>query len=178
MCCVRRLGDKCAVSEQHAVRNRHGFARELLVIASGKCQGRRGQGAKFGREPRLGTGARMTQRVRESARVTTARRALARVIGQRREHWLGQPFVKERLGPNGLNSICQVVVTTSPFATLGWILDASRRAEQHETSKSLSVTQREMQRHTRTVGIATEHERLLGKGVREQISRLGERRTN
>lgn len=178
MCCVRRIGDECAVSEQHAVRNRRGLARELFVIASSKCQGRRAQGGKFGREPRLGTGARRTQRVRESARITTTRRALARVIGQRREHWLGQPFVKERLGPDGLNPVRQVVVTLSPIAALAGIPDASRRTEQNETSKSFGVYQREVQRDPRTVGIATEHEGFLGKNSREQISRLGERRTN
>lgn len=163
------VADEGARSVGRTARYRRRLEGELGVVSTGDREHGYGQVRERGSEEGLGAGARGAQRTGEPEGVTTASATLEVVVGQRRKEGLGEPLVEESFHPDLFDSPRELLIALAARPTLGRVLDAPARAEQHEFGDPLWMSYCHVQCDPCAVGIATQGDWFWGKAQREEI---------
>ena len=158
----------------HARGDRAGLETEFVVELAGQCKGRDGDLADALAKPLLGAGAASTERLGEPPGVAAAGGEFCRILREIGEQWLGEPFVKERIGADGFDVVGQRVVVAPTVISLRGVFDAARRAEQHQPRDDRGVAQGHVQRDATPKGVPAQVSWRI-EDLRDEIGALIER---
>jgi len=172
VCGVSGIGYRMVETVRDASSDGARLKGELRVVFARESERGHGDRRESIVEPFLATRARVTKGIRESTRVAAARRHLDLVAGERGEHRLGEPFVEKCASAYSFDSPRQCLVTVTTPRPLGFVLDASSRAEHDEATHAGRVPQCDVQGYSSAVGVAAQGHGFIGERRRQKICGL------